>query len=229
MAVSAKTGRGLQAAGGRGALDLADRSAERIQTAGAQPLPRRRPGGPPAAGHARGKRLKIYYMAQFETSPPRVRDPGERPQPDHPRLRVLPREPAARAVRARGGAAGDRLQDQRRESRSNSRTDPCTLPRLMTTIAAFRQRVPVHLRVGHRGPPRQDRRPDLRRRPRRRAARGPGRPRGLRDAREHRARGRLRRDHDRAYVDVPKIARETIRKHRLRRRTSTASTATRAP
>ena len=29
------------------------------------------------------------------------------------------------------------------------------------------QRVPVHLRVGHRGPPRQDRRPDLRRRPRR--------------------------------------------------------------
>ena len=33
---------------------------------------------------------------------------------------------------------------------------------------AFRQRVPVHLRVGHRGPPGQDGRPDLRRRPRRR-------------------------------------------------------------
>ena len=34
-------------------------------------------------------------------------------------------------------------------------------------------RVPVHLRVGHRGPPGQGRRPDLRRRPRRGPARGP--------------------------------------------------------
>ena len=57
-----------------------------------------------------------------------------------------------------------------------------------------RQRVPVHVRVRHRGPPGQDRRPDLRRRPRRGHARRPERPRGLRDAREHRPRGRVRRD-----------------------------------
>ena len=63
--------------------------------------------------------------------------------------------------------------------------------------AAFRQRVPVHVRVGHRGPPGQDGRPDLRRRPRRRDGRGPAGSRGLRDAREHRARRGLGRDHDR--------------------------------
>ena len=65
------------------------------------------------------------------------------------------------------------------------------------TIKAWRQRVPVHLRVGHRGAPRQGRRPDLRRRPRRGPARRPVRPRRLRDAGQHRPRGRLRRDLDR--------------------------------
>ena len=60
-----------------------------------------------------------------------------------------------------------------------------------------RQRVPVHVRVRHRGPPGQDRRPDLRRRPRRRPARRPDGPRRLRDAGQHRPRRRLRRDLDR--------------------------------
>ncbi len=62
---------------------------------------------------------------------------------------------------------------------------------------AFRQRVPVHLRVGDRGASRQDRRPDLRRCPRRRDEGRPVRPRRLRDAREHGPDRRLGRDLDR--------------------------------
>jgi GTPase len=69
MAVSAKTGRGLKRLVAE-ALDLADRSAHWIPT----PELNRFLGDlqatrqPPAA---RGKRLRMYYMAQFATSPPR--------------------------------------------------------------------------------------------------------------------------------------------------------------
>ena len=69
MAVSAKTGRGLTRLVAE-ALDLADRSKQRIPTpelnrflADLQATRQ-----PPAR---RGKRLKLYYLAQFETSPPR--------------------------------------------------------------------------------------------------------------------------------------------------------------
>ncbi|HEU0019667.1 MAG TPA: ribosome biogenesis GTPase Der [Thermoleophilaceae bacterium] len=69
MAVSAKTGRGLTRLVAE-ALDLADRSAQRIKTsqlnrflADLQDIRQ-----PPAKG---GKRLRLYYLAQFETSPPR--------------------------------------------------------------------------------------------------------------------------------------------------------------
>ena len=69
MAVSALTGRGLKRLVAA-ALSLADRSAERIPTpelnrflSDLQSLRE-----PPAL---RGKRLRLYYMAQFETSPPR--------------------------------------------------------------------------------------------------------------------------------------------------------------
>ncbi len=69
MAVSAKTGRGLTRLVAE-ALDLADRSAQRIQTsqlnrflADVQEIRQ------PPAKH--GKRLRLYYLAQFETSPPR--------------------------------------------------------------------------------------------------------------------------------------------------------------
>ena len=55
-------------------------------------------------------------------------------------------------------------------------------------------RLPLHLRVGHRGTPGQDRRPDLGLRPRRRPRGRPERPRRLRDARHHRPRRRRRRD-----------------------------------
>jgi GTP-binding protein len=69
LAVSAKTGRGLKRLIAE-ALSLADRSSQWIQTAelnrflgDLQSLRE-----PPAVG---GKRLRMYYMAQFETSPPR--------------------------------------------------------------------------------------------------------------------------------------------------------------
>jgi len=69
MAVSATTGRGLQRLVAE-ALDLADRASARIPTPeltrflGALQSARQ----PPAR---RGKRLKLYYLTQFETSPPR--------------------------------------------------------------------------------------------------------------------------------------------------------------
>jgi len=69
MAVSAKTGRGLKRLVAE-ALSLADRSAGSIPT----PELNRFLGDlqslrePPAV---RGKRLRMYYMAQFETNPPR--------------------------------------------------------------------------------------------------------------------------------------------------------------
>jgi GTPase len=69
MAVSAKSGRGLTRLVAE-ALDLADRSKQRIPT----PELNRFLGDlqatrqPPAR---RGKRLKLYYLAQFETGPPR--------------------------------------------------------------------------------------------------------------------------------------------------------------
>ena len=69
MAVSAKTGRGLKRLVAE-ALGLADRAGERLST---PELNRflsdlQRARQPPAT---RGKRLRMYYMAQFEVSPPR--------------------------------------------------------------------------------------------------------------------------------------------------------------
>jgi GTP-binding protein len=69
MAVSAKTGRGLRRLVAE-ALDLADRARSRIRT---PELNRfltdlQSAREPPAV---RGRRLRLYYMAQFETEPPR--------------------------------------------------------------------------------------------------------------------------------------------------------------
>ena len=55
----------------------------------------------------------------------------------------------------------------------------------------------LHVRVGHRGPSRQDGRPDLRLDPRRHARAGPEEPGRLRDLRDHRSGHRRRRDHHR--------------------------------
>ena len=57
--------------------------------------------------------------------------------------------------------------------------------------------LPLLVRIRHRGPPRQARRPDQRRRPGLDARAGPDSARRVRDARHHRRRVRLRRDHAR--------------------------------
>ncbi len=69
MAVSAKTSRGLKRLVAE-ALSLADRSDQRIQTADLNRFlsDLQATREPPAVG---GRRLRLYYMAQFETSPPR--------------------------------------------------------------------------------------------------------------------------------------------------------------
>jgi len=69
MAVSAKTGRGLKRLVAA-ALDVADRSAQFIQTAELNRFLSdvQSARQPPAR---RGKRLRMYYLSQFETSPPR--------------------------------------------------------------------------------------------------------------------------------------------------------------
>ena len=69
MAVSAKSGRGLRRLVAE-ALAIADRASERIPTPELNRFLSDLQGAkqPPAT---RGRRLKMYYMAQFQTSPPR--------------------------------------------------------------------------------------------------------------------------------------------------------------
>ena len=103
-----------------------------------------------------------------------------------------PWAPQRRAMTSAGSAQPER-------SWSRTPTSRPTRPRSCSSRShdpVRRQRVPLHVRVRHGGPPGQDRRPDLRRRPRRRPARRPDRPRGLRDARQHRPGRRLGRDLD---------------------------------
>ena len=91
------------------ALSLADRATHRVADPRAQPLPVRdhRPAldplqaGPPPEDALHG--ADRHPAAA-------LRDPGQQPHPGHPRLRVLRREPAARALRARGHPGHHRLQ-----------------------------------------------------------------------------------------------------------------------
>ena len=71
----------------------------------------------------------------------------------------------------------------------------------MTSIVDAAQ-LPLHLRVGDRGSPGQDVRPDLGRHPRRDHPRGPRRARRLRDRDDDRPRARPRRDH---HVDLRRL------------------------
>ena len=57
-----------------------------------------------------GHRLKLLYIAQIGERAAALLDPGQQPRQGHPRLRVLPREPAARALRARGHPGDHRLR-----------------------------------------------------------------------------------------------------------------------
>ena len=109
MAVAAASGRGLKRLVAE-ALWLADRSAQWIPT----PELNRFLGDlqairQPAGGARQAAEDLLHDPVRDE--PAALRDPGEQPRPRDARLRVLPREPAARALRARGRAARDRLQD----------------------------------------------------------------------------------------------------------------------
>ena len=57
-----------------------------------------------------GHRLKLLYIAQIGERAAALLDPGQQPRQGHPRLRVLRREPAARALRARGDPGDHRLR-----------------------------------------------------------------------------------------------------------------------
>ena len=109
MAVSAATGRGLKRLVAE-ALSLADRSNSSIPT----PELNRFVGDlqaerqPPAV---RGKRLQDLLHGPVRDGAAALRHPGEQPWARHAQLRLLPREPAARPLRAPGRAARDRLQD----------------------------------------------------------------------------------------------------------------------
>ncbi|CAA9496202.1 MAG: S-adenosylmethionine synthetase, partial [uncultured Solirubrobacteraceae bacterium] len=77
---------------------------------------------------------------------------------------------------------------------------------------------PLHLGVGHRGAPRQDRRPDLGRGARRDPAPRPEGARGVRDARDHRQRDHRRRDHHARLGGPADAGARDDRAHRLQRR-----------
>ena len=111
LAVSASSGRGLTRLIAA-ALARVDRSGEQIQTAQLNRFLSdiQSAKQPPAK---RGKRLRMYYMAQFESGPPRFAVQVNDREPRDPLVRLFPREPAARPVGARRRAAHHRLQGAR--------------------------------------------------------------------------------------------------------------------
>ena len=119
IAVSAHTGRGLERL-----LDMIEelfvRYAGRITTAelnrALQEL--REARQPPGR---RGRRLNLLYGTQVTLASAAVPVLRERPRAGHARLRLLGRERAARALRARGRARLDRLRHVRDEDRRRRR------------------------------------------------------------------------------------------------------------
>ena len=109
IAISANTGRGLERL-----LDLVEavfeRYAARIPTARAQPGAAGAPRGATAAGPARQAAQPPLRHAG-ELAPAALPLLRQRPQPRHPRLRLLGRERATQEVRARGRARLHRLRD----------------------------------------------------------------------------------------------------------------------
>ena len=109
MTASAKTGRGIKRLLDE-ALALSERVTQRIPT----PELNRFLGDlqatrdPPAV---RGKRLRHLLHGPVRRAPAAVLDPGERSRATDALVWLLPGESAAGALRARGGPAGDRLQD----------------------------------------------------------------------------------------------------------------------
>ena len=99
MAVSASTGRGLKRLVAE-ALSLADRSAEWIQTAELNRFlgDLQSVREPPAV---RGAPADLLHGPVRDLAAA-LRHPGQRPRPRDARLRLLPREPAARALGLQG-------------------------------------------------------------------------------------------------------------------------------
>src|SRR4029079_9181352 len=111
---------GAHRTGGREAARPGDRARRPPRgagaDAGAQPVRRRRPGSAPAAP-APWQAPARLLRRPGRHAPAALRDAGQRPPPDHPRLGLQPREPPARALLARGGAGDHRLRPQARTSR----------------------------------------------------------------------------------------------------------------
>ena len=103
------------------------------------------------------------------------------------------RDAASRRARPRPGGRRAR-GPERRADRWPARPPTMRALRAMSIVDAAA--VPVHVRIGDRGPPGQDVRPDLRRHPRRDHQRRPQRARRLRDGHDDRPRAGPRRDHD---------------------------------
>ena len=109
MTASAKTGRGIKRLLDE-ALALSERVTQRIPT---PELNRfladlQATRDPPAV---RGKRLRHLLHGPVRRAPAAVLDPGERPLATDALVWLFPGESPAGALRARGGPAGDRLQE----------------------------------------------------------------------------------------------------------------------
>ena len=211
------------------ALRLADRAVGADPDPRAQPLPRRPPVRCASRRRVRGKRLRMYYMAQFETRPPRfaiqVNDRG-----------LITRDYAyflENRLRERYGLEGVPLVIDFKTSRGRSAEPPrpasiCTLPgHAMTTQPLSDNEYLFTSESVTEGHPDKiadqisDGVLDAV------MAEDPERPRRLRDAREHRAGGGLGRDHDRRLRRHPEDRPRDDPRDRLHRGARTASTATR--
>ena len=132
-------------------------------------------------------------------------------------LRHLAPEVARQKLRAMvAGAAMVRAELARSEAPSQSL--PVQSQREATRHEQRRRRIPLHLRIRHRGPSGQGGRPDLRRDRGRRADRGSRVPGGGRDAADHRARGAGRRDHHEGGAGLRRDRPPGDLRHRLRHR-----------
>ena len=116
MTASAKTGRNVERLLVE-AVALADRSAGRIPTPQlnrflSDVVAARQPpaGGPQHSGH----RLKLHVHDPDRRAPAAILDPGQLASAGHARLRVLHREPPARALPPRGGSGDHRLRRAQR-------------------------------------------------------------------------------------------------------------------
>ena len=108
IACSALTGRGVPKLLER-AIELADRRASRIGTSELNRFVGDLVASRPPPAKARAAPAPLLRGAGRPLAAP-VRDPGQRPAPDQPRVGVPPREPAPRGLCAAGRPAGDRLR-----------------------------------------------------------------------------------------------------------------------